>query len=124
METGATRVRYLRRRTRRRCGQRAGAVRADRRASAPRRPLTRRRQTTTSAPNGSSLTALRDVECVQYDKHVQQARNDDEGVAVLVGSGYDVPRPELQCLGDEVWNPDTDVGERGERHERLGWLKG
>src|SRR5688500_6881862 len=121
--TGASRRGYRRRRTRRTSGRRGSAGRAARRASASRRRSTRTVRTAPSAQRAWSLPPLCDVECVEHDQHVQQPRDDEEGVAVLESDGRHLAVAHAERLGDEVRDADADVGEGGERHERLRQLE-
>ena len=43
-----------------------------------------------------------------------------EGVAILVGHGADLTGAKLQCGGDEIRQPDAEVGKRGQADQRLG----
>src|SRR5687767_6931854 len=122
-DRAASRRRCRRRRSRRTSWRRAAAARADRRASASRRRLTRTARTRSSARRVSSLAPLCDVEGVEHDEHVQQAGDDEEGVAVLVGDGDDAPLAGARQLGDEVREADADVRERRQRDERLRQLE-
>ena len=53
------------------------------------------------------------------DEHVEQAGDDQKGVAVLVGDGAHLARAVTERAGGEVESADAEIGERGERDERL-----
>src|SRR5687768_9299139 len=65
----------------------------------------------------------RNVERVEDDEEVQQAGDDQERVAVLVGNSRYRPAARAHHARDEPWNPDAHVGDRFEEDERLGRLE-
>ena len=68
----------------------------------------------------ASLAAEGDVVGVDDDQQIQQAGDDEEGVAVLVGHRADLPGAEPERGGDEIRQADAEVGERRQADQRLG----
>src|SRR3954470_1664535 len=122
--TSASRARSLRPGTRRTSSRRTAADRARRPWRSRRRPATRKRRRSPSAADGSALLAShRDVVGVDDDEHVEQAGDDQEGVAVLVGDGADVAAAITERAGKEVGGADAEIGERREADQRIGQLE-
>ena len=70
------------------------------------------------------LPAGSDVPRITGDEQVQQASDDDERVAVLVGHRRHGGGAERQRPGEEVWKPDAQIRDGRQRHQRLLELEG
>src|SRR5678815_5494267 len=88
------------------------------------RPPTRTTQRSPSDRSGSSLATLGDIESVEDDQHVEQASDDDEGVAVLVGNRHYLSGAGACRARDKVRQTNTHIGQGSQRDQRLGKLKG
>src|ERR1043165_7628890 len=68
----------------------------------------------------ASLPAERYVVRVDDDEQVEQSRDDQKRVAVLIRHGAHLSGAITHRARDEIQDADADVGERRKRHERLG----
>ena len=83
----------------------------------PRTPATRRTRNSEQEQQVAAalLPPHRDVVRVDDHQHVQQAGDDQERVAVLVGDRPHVAGAVAERAGDEVGRADAEIGERRER---------
>ena len=56
---------------------------------------------------------------VDHDERVEEAGHDQEGVAVLVADRADIAGAKTDCARDEIGDADAEMGQGGERHQRL-----
>ena len=66
---------------------------------------------------------LRDIEGVEHHQHVQQARDDQKGIAVFVGERDDAPGAGARTSRDEEQDADAHIGQGGKRDQRLADLQ-
>ena len=57
------------------------------------------------------------------DQQIQQSGDDQEGVAVFVGDRADVAGAVAERARDEIGGADTEVGDRGQRDQRVGEIE-